>query len=246
MTGVSDSGRTIRISVLDSQLSIFDLEGVARHEPSALVGELREAERVAEQLLFASGDKALVRDDEGLYARVVHRHSAKKAWYVRRYAQIVGTAMASHWPGKLWWVELFAGPGRLFDTDSGRYLTGSPIEAVTIERPFAGYVFGDLDPTCTSSLESRLDAYPNTHVLQGDANSPELLDRVAAIVPRDARHRLRRPRGPGLPPADYPLLHVPLRARRLAYQLSSGWRGSLSARRSRGAGGSGAGSCEPR
>ena len=124
--------------------------------------------------------------DEGdeLWARPVRLHSALKAESARRYATIVGTAMRKKW--KLWWVELFAGPAHLYVREEEKFVLGSPLEALAIPHPFHGYVFADLDPRCTGSLRRRLDGEENTFVLDGNANSAELLDQVAAIVPKDA------------------------------------------------------------
>ena len=169
---------------MDDQLCIFGANGFETVRPSG--ADLRPAPPLADQLIFATGEKSLVHDDENLYSRVVHAHSAKKAYFVRRYAEIVGTAMRHHWPGKLWWVELFAGPGRLFETESAAYLPGSPMAALAITNPFTGYVFADLDPLCVESLRTRTASFQHARVLQGDANSAQLLDEIASIVPRDA------------------------------------------------------------
>lgn len=129
--------------------------------------------------------RSLMRDPEGRWSRAVSAHSAEKAFYVRRYAQMVGTGMRLKWPGKLWWVELFAGPGQLYVRETGMYVPGSPVEAVQITDPFNGYVFADLDDRCVSSLRERV-AGSGVCVEHGDANSAALLDRIAALVPRDA------------------------------------------------------------
>lgn len=138
-----------------------------------------------DQLAFAAGDKSLVRDDEGLYARLVHRHSARKAYYVGRYCDIVGKAMARQWPER-WWIELFAGPGRLLEHETGRFLPGSPVGALNIEVPFTGYIFADLSDICVSCLGARTAGRDNVHVMHGDANDVGLLDAIAGIVPRNA------------------------------------------------------------
>jgi three-Cys-motif partner protein len=125
----------------------------------------------------------LVVDDEELFSRAVSLHSAEKAYCARTYAEIVGTAMGRKW--KLWWIELFAGPGRLYVRETGEFVPGSPIEAMLIRRPFDGYVFADLDPACAESLRRRVGDGRSVHVLRGDANGADLLDRIAAIVPKN-------------------------------------------------------------
>jgi hypothetical protein len=52
----------------------------------------------------------LVMGDDGLFSRAVCLHSAAKAAYARRYAEIVGAAMGGKWKS-LWWIELFAARG---------------------------------------------------------------------------------------------------------------------------------------
>lgn len=83
------------------------------------------------------------------------------------------------------WVELFAGPGRLFNVDTERFEKGSPVRALDVRHPFGTYVFSDLDPACVASLEHRIGAQPGVHVLQGDANSAALLDRVRQLISPD-------------------------------------------------------------
>jgi three-Cys-motif partner protein len=123
----------------------------------------------------------VVDEAEMLFARAVSFHSSVKAYYARRYAEIVGTAMRSKW--YLTWVELFAGPGKLYLRDRDEFVPGSPLEALAIARPFHRYVFSDLDLACVESLRRRIGKRDNVHILQGDANSPELLVELAKLIP---------------------------------------------------------------
>jgi three-Cys-motif partner protein len=128
--------------------------------------------------------QGLVVDDDLLFSRAISEHSLVKAYCARRYAEIVGTAMRGKCP--LWWVELYAGPGQLYRRDAGKFALGSPLEALSIPRPFSGYLFVDLNRRCVGSLERRIGHVKNVHILQGDANSVDTLDNVATIVPRKA------------------------------------------------------------
>lgn len=130
--------------------------------------------------------RQLVPGDDGLPARLVAVHSADKAHYVRYYANIVGTAMTKAYPGPIVWIELFAGPGRLYVKGLKQYRAGSPLEALEIRRRFTTYVFADLDRGCIEALETRVAGQPGVHVLQGDANDPALHDQIAALVPKNA------------------------------------------------------------
>jgi three-Cys-motif partner protein len=56
----------------------------------------------------------------------------------------------------------------------------------SIRRPFDGYVFADLSEGCAESLRRRVAHDPRAHVLCGDANGADLLDKIAQRVPRNA------------------------------------------------------------
>jgi three-Cys-motif partner protein len=164
----SQHRRSVRAEPGDAQLELFDMPRVTTRPdvPHAT-------------------SEGLVVDDEMLFSRLVCSHSIVKSAAARAYAEIVGVAMGGkRWP--LWWVELFAGPGRLLIKETGAYVPGSPIEALSISRPFDGYVFSDLSFACTESLRRRVGERPDVTILKGDANSAELLDQVVAIVPRNA------------------------------------------------------------
>jgi three-Cys-motif partner protein len=144
--------------------------------------ELFSGEVFEERPFWRYETQGLVVDDDLLFSRAISEHSLVKAHCARRYAEIVGTAMGGKW--SLWWVELFAGPGQLYRRDTGEFAPGSPLEALSIPRPFNGYVFVDLERRCVGSLDRRAGGAKNVHILQGDANSVHTLDRIAAIVPR--------------------------------------------------------------
>ena len=169
------------------QTTIFDLglEHVPR-ERIVKSPKLRLVSKTGVQLVLAKGYDGLVQDEDGLVSRVIHPHSKKKSFKIRRFADLVGTAMRDHWPGKLWWVEWHGGPGQLFEDETGLYLPGSPIEALRIRHPFSGYLFVEADPLCADALRKRTGTYPNVHVLEGDANSADVHDAIRSIIPTGA------------------------------------------------------------
>jgi three-Cys-motif partner protein len=131
--------------------------------------------------------KTLVRGPDGYLARQVCLHSLDKAHYARFYADIVGKAMKSAYGGPTAWVELFAGPGMLKVKDLEGFKPGSPVEATGISHPFDHYIFVDQDQRCVEALSARVGALPNVHpVIQGDANSAAVHDKIVAIIPRNA------------------------------------------------------------
>jgi three-Cys-motif partner protein len=81
---------------------------------------------------------------------------------------------------ELWWVELFAGPGRLYVEPLDELVDGSPLEALAVRHPFHGYLFADLDAECVAALKTRVSqtGHRNAHVRQADANG-EPIRRVA-------------------------------------------------------------------
>lgn len=126
----------------------------------------------------------LVLDDEGLLAREIHHHSMEKASKVHRFADTVSVAVGQKWP--VYWVELFAGPGRLYVVEDKEFLLGSPMATLGVRVPFAGYFFNDLSADCERCLRARTQGMEGVHIHRGDANAPETLDAVFRAVPRNA------------------------------------------------------------
>ncbi|MFL5866684.1 MAG: three-Cys-motif partner protein TcmP [Thermoleophilaceae bacterium] len=126
----------------------------------------------------------LVPDEEGLFARKIHGHSIEKASKVHRFADIVSVAVGGKLP--VYWVELFAGPGRLYVVEDKKFLLGSPMAALGVRAPFQGYFFSDLSADCGRCLRVRTQGMEGVHVHCGDANSTETLDAVFRAVPRNA------------------------------------------------------------
>lgn len=140
------------------------------------------APAIHDQLRTSPGG-SLVDDDEGSVSRVVGPHSAQKDHYAFRYADIVSKGM--HGKFELWWVELFAGPGRL--AHDGSYREGSPLRSMKTRVPFDGYVFNDLDPDCRAALAARVAGQPqHADVFGEDVNSPALLRNIFETAPRGA------------------------------------------------------------
>lgn len=122
---------------------------------------------------------------DGLLARPVKPHSARKAWAVRRYVDIVGQGIMRRWfPAH--YAELFAGPGVLINENTGEEMLGSPLEALAIRKLFDGYVFADVSEDCADALDTRVGHLPNVKVLHGNANDPAHRQRVAALIPAHA------------------------------------------------------------
>jgi three-Cys-motif partner protein len=125
---------------------------------------------------------------DGLLVRTVKAHSARKARMVSRDLGTVGRAMNRKW-FDVHYLELFCGPGYLYDESTGEEVPGSPIQALTLAKPFNRYVFADYSDICVGALRTRIDRLraedpnlPPTTVRQGDANDPEHLYRVCSLI----------------------------------------------------------------
>lgn len=136
----------------------------------------------SEQVLLGRDGRGLVPGmADGLPGRAVKTHSARKARCVRNDLAVVATALKNQW-FPIHYIELFSGPGILFNEDTGEEVPGSPLEALDVPRPFANYVFSDFSETCTKVLRARIGDRPNVNVLCGDANEVAHLERVCALV----------------------------------------------------------------
>jgi three-Cys-motif partner protein len=123
--------------------------------------------------------------ESGALARAITPHSLKKQDRIVRYADTVSVAMSRRW--KIWWLDLFAGPGAVFDRHGSTFRTGIPMDVVeSIRQPFDGYIFSDLSTDCVASLAKRMGDRANVLIAQGDANDRTHVESLIAAIPRDA------------------------------------------------------------
>jgi three-Cys-motif partner protein len=123
--------------------------------------------------------------DDGLLVRGVKPHSAEKSRLVSRGLGTVSSAMSGKWFTRkhgLEYLELYSGPGRLLDERTGQEQSGSPLQALAVAKPFGRYVFSDFSEDCVEALRARVGDRADVSVVQGDANSPDHLDRVAGLL----------------------------------------------------------------
>jgi three-Cys-motif partner protein len=97
---------------------------------------------------------------------------AEKLDYLRRYVDLFETSMSQKWSTRAY-IDLFSGPGKCVDRDTGEVYLGSPLVALTARYPFTHYFFVDNDQGALQALRQRCNASPlagQVHFLQGDAN----------------------------------------------------------------------------
>jgi len=123
--------------------------------------------------------------EDGLLVRGVKPHSAEKSTLVSRGIDTVSSAMSNQWFAQkhgLEYVELYAGPGRLLNERTGTEQPGSPVQALTVRKPFSHYVFSDFSADCIDALSARVGDRAYVDVVCGDANDPGHLQRVAGLL----------------------------------------------------------------
>lgn len=117
---------------------------------------------MAEQEQLGS-DGQIVRDS-GAWAR-------EKLYYLERYLEIFSVGMKAKWAGRLYYVDLFAGPGKCQIRDTREEIDGSPL--IALKFNFAKYFFIEADERCYQALVVRAkDRAPEKHVdiVRGDCN----------------------------------------------------------------------------
>lgn len=97
-----------------------------------------------------------------------------KLYYLGRYLKIFSVGMKNRWAGRLYYVDLFAGPGRCRIRDTQEELDGSPLVAL-LASDFAQYFFFEADRTCFEALEARSkrrapDKWGKVKMIPGNCN----------------------------------------------------------------------------
>lgn len=112
------------------------------------------------------GSDGLLIRDSGIWAE-------EKLYYLEHYLNIFFNGMRKKWPGKLYYVDLFSGPGQCHIRETGEEIDGSPLIALRFN--FAKYFFFEMDPDCHKALNERIRARApekakNITISLGDCN----------------------------------------------------------------------------
>jgi three-Cys-motif partner protein len=110
---------------------------------------------------------------DGLIARSSGIWIKDKLHYLDHYLDIFSVGMQNKWPGKLFYVDLFSGPGRCRIRETQEETDGSPL--IALKYDFAKYFFFEADHTCFKALEARVESKApqktkNVELIQGDCN----------------------------------------------------------------------------
>lgn len=122
------------------------------------------------------GSDGLPVRDSGIWAK-------EKLYYLERYLDIFSVGMLQRWHGKIYYVDLFAGPGQCLIAETGEEFDGSPLRALKFH--FAKYFFFESDPACFEALETRIRARApeklrNIELIRNDCNKQ--IDRVKPLT----------------------------------------------------------------
>jgi len=97
----------------------------------------------------------------------------EKLDYLERYINIFVTSMRDKpWRGTHY-IDLFAGPGKCYVSETKAVYLGSPLIALKALYPFTGYFFVDLESDTIAALQQRCSASPVCDRVQcfvGDSN----------------------------------------------------------------------------
>lgn len=109
---------------------------------------------------------------DGLAVRGSGIWAKEKLYYLEHYLDIFSVGMKNKWRGKLYYIDLFAGPGRCLIRETNEEFDGSPLIALKFD--FAEYFFFESDPECFAALSARVNSRApgrNVALVPGDCNT---------------------------------------------------------------------------
>ena len=129
----------------------------------------------------------LTKASDGLLALSVAEHAKEKEFALKNITGIFTHAMKNKWPGRLYYVDLFCGPGRCVIRHSDAETEGSPL--IAVEASFNHYYFADADEPSIDVLRERVAEINGSgkrlHFYAGRAE--ETVDEVLRDLPHPNR-----------------------------------------------------------
>ncbi len=134
-----------------------------------------------------SRGQELTTASDGLPALSVAEHAKDKEYTLKNITGIFTQAMKNRWPGKLYYVDPFCGPGKCLIRNSEEETDGSPIIAARV--PFTYYYFADGDERCIDALKERVEGMNLSEkpvcYYTGEAN--ETIDEILRELPSERK-----------------------------------------------------------
>ena len=110
-------------------------------------------------------------------------HAKEKEYTLKNITGIFTQAMKNKWPGRLYYVDPFCGPGKCVIRHSTDETDGSPVIAAAV--PFTYYYFADGDKRCIDALKKRIGemkvSQEQVSYHTGDAN--DTIDEILKTLP---------------------------------------------------------------
>ena len=124
---------------------------------------------------------------DGLLALSVAKHAREKEFALKNITGIFTQAMSGKWPGRLYYVDLFCGPGRCVIKDSVAETEGSPL--IAAEADFSHYYFADEHGPSIDDLKERVSRrnYSGKEFHYYTGKAEETLDKVLRELPQANR-----------------------------------------------------------
>ncbi len=88
------------------------------------------------------------------------------------------------------YIDAFAGSGTHISRNTGRFVSGSPVNALNVTPPFEEYVFIDKDPGTARALREVAGSRPDVRVYEGDSNDLLLQDVYPTLTFENYRRAL--------------------------------------------------------
>ncbi len=86
------------------------------------------------------------------------------------------------------YVDAFAGAGKHLSKNTGKFISGSPLNALWVDPPFKEYHFIDLDIQKIESLEELAGSRHDVHIYHGDCNQVM----IEKVIPKVKYENYRR------------------------------------------------------
>ncbi len=93
--------------------------------------------------------------NDGIPIRCVGGWSKEKLYYLKKYVDTFTTSMRNKWKGEIYYIDLFAGPGKCIVRDNEEEIDGSPLISLNTKYPFKEYYFVDMNLDACAALEER-------------------------------------------------------------------------------------------
>jgi len=106
--------------------------------------------------------------------------SEDKIGHFKYYAEMFSTGMKNKWP-KLYYIDLFSGPGKCIIRENLKEINGTCLEVVNLKDKFTQYFLVDKNPLCISNLKQRIGEQNNIKYYNEDCNIA--IEKIIKTIP---------------------------------------------------------------